>query len=329
MYKSRFTRWNQRKNYTKSEKKDVIDTLKTVHVTGEPRPVPTIRGRKAEMNRIRRYCRQEKILEEFVTLLPRSSIDKRKRMNVTASSYRGRKAHSRERRTTKTLAADSRVCSEAMRSSSIASFDPDCPFSLTYELGRVEIVLTHIRMIFDMPLPDYDFGWSPFDCIAWNRVVADNVLDDLPRLIPGSESLFVCGFLLRGVQLIGKRKLNGGWSLIHQACDMLEEALQNDPACLIVFLMIAFKSQNWGQVPDLRARLWRYITRLALLKHGCNHPLSIIAYHPQEQPIFSGACEAAENIIEPWEGLVKIREEMDKIDEEMDKFDALMSKPHL
>ena len=307
MYKSRFTRWNQRKNYTKSEKKDVIDTLKTVHVTGEPRPVPTIRGRKAEMNRIRRYCRQEQILEEFVTLLPRSSIDKRKRMNVTASSYRGRKAHSQERRTTTTLAADSQVASEAARGSRSAPFDPERPFSLTSELARIEVVLMHTKIILDGSVPYCGFTWSSGDSITWMEVLAGRELDNLQDPILGS-AFFVLVCLYFSVTALARGRHDVGWSVIHKACNVLEMAMQNDPASLIIFLIFAFGEAKWDRVPDLRARLWRYITRLAVLKHGCKHPLSIIAYHLQEQPTFSRAYKAARNIIEPF-----IREEGTKL----------------
>ena len=238
-------------------------------------------------------------------------------MNVTASSYRGRKAHSQERRTTTTLAADSQVASEAARGSRSAPFDPERPFSLTSELARIEVVLMHTKMILDASVPYCGFTLSSGDSIPWIEVFAGRELDSLQDPIPGSAFFVVVGLYV-SVTALARGRHDVGWSVIHKICNMLEMPMQNDPASLIIFLIFAFGEAEWDRLPDLRARLWRYITRLAVLKHGCKHPLSIIAYHLQEQPIFSGACEAAWNMIDPWEGWPIICEEMDKIEEQID-----------
>ena len=292
MYKTRITQWDLRKNYTISEKKEIIELMKTHNLAGRPVPIPDIRGRKTKMNRIRRYCRQEKILEEVAEILPRLWIDGRKKKKPLASRYRGSKLQPPVGRPATISLANGEFLPWASTESNVARCDPERPFSLTSELDRIEIVLLHTRMYFDWSYLRYGSSLPTCEDFPWDRAP-----ENAPYMSQESYTLAAFNRLQCGVGGIVRKKPRVGWQLIYEACEMLEVALHNACPRLVGTLLSTFGDGDWEQVPELRAQLLRYITRLLVLKHGCYHPLSIASYHLLLQPIFAAAAEPAYNVM--------------------------------
>ena len=298
MYKSRLSLWDVRKNYTKSEKKKIVEKVKTHHPTGKQFSALSIRGYKVKLNRIRRYCREEKISKEVAHLLPRSSVGRTKNTKALALVHSGGSPTSPSQRLAKALDSTYNSVPEVVRLSDLVRFDPERPFSLTSDLGRIEIVLMHLRTSFGGAAKIYEYVWtSPIFRMQYRPRQNKN-----PRRAArlGRVSYAADNFLMDlrgGVQSIVQNKPKHGWQMINDACNMLQEVLQDTSVRLVLFLLTTFDDPVWNQVSDLRALLWRYITRLSVLKFGCQHPLSVVSYHLQEQLIFSAILQPAYQIL--------------------------------
>src|ERR1700761_5472880 len=76
MYKTKFNQWGLMKNYKASEKEQLARIIKAHRDSGKDIPPLTLKNRAAKMDRVRRFCKQQKILEEICDALPAGSCSK-------------------------------------------------------------------------------------------------------------------------------------------------------------------------------------------------------------------------------------------------------------
>jgi hypothetical protein len=65
MYKTKIKQWGLMKNYKASEKEQLARIVKARRDSGKDIHPLTLRNRVARMDRVRRFCKQQKILEEI------------------------------------------------------------------------------------------------------------------------------------------------------------------------------------------------------------------------------------------------------------------------
>jgi len=102
---------------------------------------------------------------------------------------------------------------------------------------------------------------------------------------------------LIGAYLVRIQKPNLGWQRIGQACDMVHQILDQRHQSFFRHLLTALNSYEVTLQPDLRAHILRFFMKASALKWGCNHPISIILYHLQEQQILEDVTLIAFEVI--------------------------------
>src|ERR1700730_1709769 len=88
MYKTKITQWGLKKNYTAAEKEHLARVFKGHHDSGKGIPPLTLRNRPAKLDRIRRFCKQEKIFEEIYDAL-QSDAPCKENVNSSAKDLAG------------------------------------------------------------------------------------------------------------------------------------------------------------------------------------------------------------------------------------------------
>jgi tetratricopeptide (TPR) repeat protein len=256
MYKAKFTQWGLMKNYKASEKEHLARIVKAYRDSGRRIPPLNVRNRAAKMSRVRRYCKQQQILEEICDALPAESTSK-----GTTSSTETPPGHG---------AAATNVFVSALRgvqnSSSIfgsrkPSFDPERPFSTASKDGRIELILFQTKI----------YAQSQFDCTIKRRKYIHTWGDKL----------------IYGAEIVRQKRPAKGWQMIHEACEMTHQIFLQLHQCLLRYLLQAFHDNDMAMYPELRTHLLRFFTKVSARTLGCNHPISIVLYHWQEQQIFA------------------------------------------
>src|SRR5271156_5793497 len=73
MYKSKLKQWGLMKNYKAKEKEHLARIAKAHYNSGKNAPLLTFKNRPAKWGRVRRFCKQQKFLEEICDALPNES----------------------------------------------------------------------------------------------------------------------------------------------------------------------------------------------------------------------------------------------------------------
>ena len=269
MYKTQITRWRLKKNYKASEKEHLARIVKARRDTGRSVSQLKVFGRQAKLDRVRRFCKQEKIFEEICDGLPTALSSRFGRFSTfgdpppNASTAKG---------TLLPLAPEGTAQSFSVStdSSQKAQFDPERPLSsVNSNIGRIELVLLQTRTYYE------------------GRV------EILTRYSCRDLFYLIC----KGLRLLSRRSLALGWGLINKACGMVNAVLDEQPRSLLRHLFGTFKPRDWLRFPELILHLLRFFSKSSVLKFGCKHPISILLYHLSEQDIFEGATEAAHNVM--------------------------------
>lgn len=95
--------------------------------------------------------------------------------------------------------------------------------------------------------------------------------------------------LVFGVGALVQQKFAQGWQMLNEACEIFHQVLDEDPQNLLSQLFYAISDRDWAKHLDLYWRLLQFFTKLSAAKLGCNHPISIVLYHLQEQRTLADA----------------------------------------
>ncbi len=133
-----------------------------------------------------------------------------------------------------------------------------------------------------------------------NHIAIDNLLNTC------------CCKLVTGACLVRRQKPNLGWQRIGEACDMVHQILDQRHPSFFRYLLSALDSYEVTLQPDLRAHILRFFMKASALKWGCNHPISIILYHLQEQQILEDVTIIAFEVL-----MDVARENLDPTDPEV------------
>jgi tetratricopeptide (TPR) repeat protein len=282
MYKTKITQWKLKKNYTAAEKEQLARDFKAHRDSGKGIPSLTLRNRPAKLDRIRRFCKQEKILEEICDAL-QSDSPYEENVNSSAKALAGNRGA--------VTAQVIRVAVNSVRNSPSSSaqgltqtlFDPERPFSTTSSIGRIELILLQTKIHHQSR---FGSGTRPDTRSAATRLLVGNGVDE-----EGGIDLVVAWVenMIFGVGALVRQKSAQGWRMINEACEMTHKVLEQQPTSLFRLLFFGFKGGDWTFFPGLRTDLLRFFTKSSAGKLGCNHPISIVLYHLQEQQIFADA----------------------------------------
>jgi hypothetical protein len=264
MYKTKISQWGLVKNHKASEKEQLARIAKAYRDAGKGIPLLTLRNRAVKMDRVRRFCKQQKILQEIWEALPTESCSK----GTTLSLESPRIRHAAVIGTiTSALQGAGKPSLSQVFGSRKMSFDPERPLSAASKGGRIELILFHMKM----------FQKSQIDhtkeLITLNRIAMDDLL------------ITWWDKFVAGACLIRRQKPNLGWQKISEACDMAHQILDQRSQSFFRHLLSALDSYNVALQPDLRAHILRFFMKASALKLGYNHPISIVLYHLQEQQI--------------------------------------------
>src|SRR5436305_10496808 len=78
--------------------------------------------------------------------------------------------------------------------------------------------------------------------------------------------------------------------MVHQILDQPYQSFFRHLLCVLDSYDVAVQ-------PDLRAHILRFFMKASALKLGCNHPISIVLYHLQEQQILEDVTLIAFDVI--------------------------------
>ena len=279
MYKTKLKQWSLMKNYKASEKEKLARIVKAHRDSGKDIPPLTLRNRAAKMDRVRRFCKQRKILEEICDALPAESCSK-----TTTSSPKAFPVH-------REAAIDVMASGlQGVGNSSLSlvlgsrkmSFDPERPLSTASKDGRIELILFQMKT----------YHQSQVDCtIQLNRLKSAAMLDDR-----ASFGTTLAEKLVYGAGMI-TQKPSQGWQTINEACDMAHQILDQPHQSLFRNLLYAFNDFGMTLQLDLRAHVLRFFTKASATKLGCNHPISVVLYHLQEPQILADIVTIAFEVL--------------------------------
>ena len=78
---------------------------------------------------------------------------------------------------------------------------------------------------------------------------------------------------------------------------MVRKILHQNHKHLLRILFYIFCGNKWAKFSELKLRLLRFLTKMAMISLGCNHPLSTILYHIQAQSVLADAIDRAHEIM--------------------------------
>jgi tetratricopeptide (TPR) repeat protein len=275
MYKTKITQWGLRKNYTAAEKEHLARVFKEHRDSGKGIPPLTLRNRPAKLDRIRRFCKQEKIFEEIYDAL-QSDAPHKENVNSSAKAFAGNRG-----------AVTAQVICAAVngiQSSSLFSvqgltqtlLDPERPFSTTSNIGRIELILLQTKI----------YHQSRFGSRVRSSTRGASSRDYQQSIYLAHEWIRKLRF---GVWALAEQKYAQGWRMINEACEMVHKVLEQQPKNLFGPLLHGLSDSDLALFPSLRTSLLRFFTKSSIAKLGCNHPISVVLYHWQEQQISTDA----------------------------------------
>lgn len=278
MYKTKITQWGLKKNYTAAEKEHLARVFKGHHDSGTGIPPLTLRNRPAKLDRIRRFCKQEKIFEEIYDAL-QSDTPYKENVNSSAKALAG----------TRGAATAQVICAavNGVQNSSLSSvqslrqtpLDPERPFSTTSNIGRIELILLQTKI----------YHQSRFGSGIQSDTRGAPTRDYQESINLVNSWI---GKLSYGAGALAQQKYARGWRLINEACEMVHKVLEQQPINLFRVLFYGLSDDDLSLFPDLRTSLLRFFTKISVGRLGCNHPISVVLYHWQEQQIFTDAINS-------------------------------------
>jgi tetratricopeptide (TPR) repeat protein len=279
MYKTKIEQWGFKKNYNAAEKERFARIVKAHRDSGRSIPPLTLRNRAVKMDRVRRFCKQQRILEEICDALPAQSASKRTNLSQKAPP------DSRLAITGVLASAIQGVGNSwpPMLSSGKMSFDPERPFSTTSKDGRIELILFQTK-IYHQSLFD--------DAIDLNKLAGAAI----PMQSNANLQIWQ-GKLMIGVGLLREQKPAKGWQMIHEACEMTPQILDQPPQSFFRFLLNTFNDSDLVLFPDFRAHIQRFFMKVSATTLGCNHPISVVLYHLQEPQILEDVTKIAFEVL--------------------------------
>jgi tetratricopeptide (TPR) repeat protein len=292
MYKTKITQWGLLKNYKASEKEHLVRVAKAHHDSGQAIPRLVLRNRPAKIDRIRRFCKKQKIPEEIYDALPLESSPDSKISSLSEISSGDRRAAAGAITTAPYGPQSSSLSSVLYRRK--GSFDPERPFSMTSKNDRVELILLQIKIYYEPRFPstaasDKSNGAAQLELQNLSENAELSVYLDEWR-----------SKLVLGVLELKREKSAQGWRLINEACGMFHRILDQKSLRLFGLLFYAFNVFNvgdWAMHSDLSAHLLRFFTKIAAARLGCKHPICIVLYHLQGQELFADAVRPAFEVL--------------------------------
>jgi hypothetical protein len=282
MYKTKITQWKLKKNYTAAEKEQLARDFKAHRDSGKGIPPLTLRNRPAKLDRIRRFCKQEKILEEICNALQSDSPYK-ENVNSSAKALVGNRGAATAQVIRAAVNGAQSSSSSSAQGLTQTLFDPERPFSTTSSIGRIELILLQTK-VYHQSL--FGSGTPPDTQSAATRPLFGNGVEEDGRTDLVEEWVEK---LIYGVGALVQQRSAQGWRIISEACEMVHKVLEQQPKNLFALLFRGFNDDDWTFFPGLRTNLLRFCTKSSAGKLGCNHPVSVVLYHLQEQQIFTDA----------------------------------------
>jgi tetratricopeptide (TPR) repeat protein len=270
MYKTKITKWKLKKNYTAAEKQQLARDFKAHRDSGKGIPPLTLRNRPAKLDRIRRFCKQEKILEDICDALQSDSPYK-ENVNSSVKALAGNRGAATAQVIRAAVNDAQNFSSSSAQGLTQTLFDPERPFSTTSSIGRIELILLQTKI----------YHQSRFG--SGTRSDTRSAATRLYLVEKWVEKL-ECG-----LGALVRQRSAQGWRMINEACEMIHKVLEQQPKNLFTLLFHSFNDGGWTFFPGLRMYLLRFLTKSSAGKLGCNHPISVVLYHFQEQQVFADA----------------------------------------
>jgi tetratricopeptide (TPR) repeat protein len=282
MYKTKITQWKLKKYYTAAEKEQLARDFKAHRDSGKGIPPLTLGNRPAKLDRIRRFCKQEKILEEICDAL-QSGPPYKGNVSSSAKTLTGNRGAARAQVIRAAVNGVQNPSLSSAQSLTHTLFDPERPFSTTSSIGRIELILLQTKIYHQSR---FGSGTRSDTRNAAARLLFGNGVDEEGRnnlVVEWAEKLSY------GVGALVHQRSAQGWRMINEACEMTHKVLEQQPTSLFRLLFFGFDNRDWTFFPGLRTYLLRFFTKSSAGKLGCNHPISVVLYHLQEQQIFADA----------------------------------------
>lgn len=280
MYKTKMAEWDFKKNYTAAETEYLARNFKAYCDSGGSIPPLMLRNRPAKLGRIRRFCKQEKMLEEICDALKSDSPSKGS-ANLSAKAPSGDYGAATTQVIRAAINGAQNSSPSSVRGLTQTLFDPERPYSTASNIGRVELILLQTKIYLQSRLGSETPSHTQN---AATQLLFRNGGDDERTLY------FIARWIEKlsyGVGALVQQKPAQGWRMINEACEMVHEVLEQQPENLFILLLYGFSDGDWAVFPGLSTYLLRFFTKVSAGKLGCNHPISVVLYHLQEQQVFA------------------------------------------
>jgi tetratricopeptide (TPR) repeat protein len=282
MYKTKIAEWKLKKNYTAAEKEHLARDFKAHRDSGRGIPRLTLRNRPAKLDRIRRFCKEQKVLEEICDALKSDSPSKGN-INLSAIAPAGGRGAATAQVIRAAVNGIQNFSSSSVQGLTQTLFDPERPFSTTSNIGRIELILLQTKIYLQSR---FGSGTRSHTRSAATQLLFRNGGDDEKTLY------FIARWMEKlsyGVGALVQQKPAQGWRMINEACEMVHKVLEQEPENLFILLFYGFSDGDWALFPGLSTYLLRFFAKSSAGILGCSHPISVVLYHLQEQEIFAEA----------------------------------------
>jgi hypothetical protein len=261
MFKSKITQWGFEKNYKAEDKKQMAMIIKSYKDNSQEVPALIIKGRRAKLDRVRRFCKQRKFLEDICKDIPSTSS------SLPSGKARGKNspgfAQSRQVMTW--------ITSHTMRNDVIEqalALGRPLALTATTTIDRIEDVLRQTQVYLD-------------SCYSKTSSAARHH-DRLLLAQSSKHALYIdalsyfWGKLYSGMSLLENSIHLRAWESIDEGCDQFAQLLPEQHVDLITSLILEFSLNCWVQFPELKARLLSFFYEMSATIVGGRHPVSII-----------------------------------------------------
>lgn len=278
--------WQLRKNYKSNEKDHIARVIQDCHDAGQVLPSLTVGDRQVDLHRIRRHVKSQQgpdVIKKYLVT--------RKKTDVVGTSNEPQMAlRRRQKRVDATL--EDKGLSAASTSLQVHSpsraVGPARHLALNTTTGRVEIVLEQVR--------NYIQGWvlqGPAVINSNSRVCAGFPLPAEEEQLAFTLLRTMAIKLTYGRDIIVDNPTVQAWQLMNEGCQIMDLVLSKQSRSLMRLLLSTFGREGWSRFPELRAHLLQHFAKLAIVRLGRFHPLTVILFNFQEVEVLEMVLESA------------------------------------
>jgi hypothetical protein len=288
MYKKRISAWRVKKNYKAEEKRAIAQAVKTYHDNATPIPKITVRGQPADFDKVRRFCKDERFLEEILPTFGKS-----------ADTGSPQKVATETAEDALVVAVEDIISRQPTR---VANGKDDELMATDHVLYKsslvlpqshyIEMILHHIATFVDSRCA----GVNPPKSKGSLRILHSKHPSQLEihdeRLQGNSHPQLMWEKYVFGLTYLRVNRFKRGFQLLDEGCQLAGDTLRQWPVDLLCDTFLTLCDATWQDFPSLRVNLINFLARMSSHALGETHPVTKALHCLRRDGLVATAAEA-------------------------------------